>query len=66
MLVTLTTFSSEVAYEINRSRSFLRAFGRNGERRGVSPPVQAVTGGLTPRRSPPAMHFFRTLLSWET
>ena len=28
---------------------------------GVSPPVQAVTGGLTPRRSPPARHFFRTL-----
>ncbi len=26
-----------------------------GERRGVSPPVGAFTGGLTPRRSPPRL-----------
>src|SRR5215468_10183806 len=26
--------------------------GRRGERRGISPPVEASTGGLTPRRSP--------------
>ncbi len=25
---------------------------RHGERRGVSPPVNGLTGGLTPRRSP--------------
>ncbi len=35
----------------------LRPFGAKtcepqGERRGVSPPVEAATGGLTPRRSP--------------
>ena len=28
-----------------------------GERRGVSPPVQAPTGGLTPRRSPGEVDF---------
>src|SRR5262245_45069101 len=30
-----------------------------GERRGVSPPVQHSTGGLTPRRSPSAFSVFR-------
>ncbi len=30
----------------------LGAFGSKGERRGVSPPVEGFTGGLTPRRSP--------------
>jgi len=32
--------------------AILSAFARKGERRGVSPPVQPSTGGLTPRRSP--------------
>ncbi len=33
----------------------LRVCEERGERRGVSPPVETSTGGLTPRRSPPAI-----------
>ena len=58
---TLAVLDAPHRHRIDGWRLGLRAFGRNGERRGLSPPVQALTGGLTPRRSPPAMHFFRTL-----
>src|SRR5947209_17937335 len=41
------------AWLLDRLESYFDFDGRmTGERRGVSPPVEPVTGGLTPRRSP--------------